>query len=122
MPSPASIEPLDVNGRVSQVRVAGEVDLENAEAALERLLELVPDDAAGLVVDLTGLRYVDSAGIRTFVELSSRLSRNGQQLALVVPAAAPTSRVFTLVKLDLLVPIYERLESAAAAIDSGGLS
>lgn len=117
MSGSASIDVLEGPGSVVMARLEGELDLENADEVASFLLELVPDGAAGLAIELGGLTYVDSAGIRAFVELSDRLGRNGQRLALAVPADAPVDRVFSLVKLDLLVPIRETIQAAAAEIE-----
>lgn len=113
----ASIDPLEGLGPVVRLRIAGEIDMDNADEVASSILDHVPGDAAGLAIDLGGLTYVDSAGIRVFVELSDRLARHGQRLALAVPAAAPISRVLALVKLELVVPLRDDMESAVAAID-----
>lgn len=113
----ASIDPLEGLGPVVRLRIAGEIDMDNADEVASSIVDHVPGDAAGLAIDLGGLTYVDSAGIRVFVELSDRLARNRQRLALAVPAAAPISRVLALVKLELVVPLRDDMESAVAAID-----
>jgi stage II sporulation protein AA (anti-sigma F factor antagonist) len=116
MATPASIEAIEAAGPVPRVRIVGEIDMDNADDAIDRLLELLPFDAPGMVVDLAGLTYVDSAGIRVFVELADRLARNGQDLALAVPSEAPINRVLSLVRLELVVPLYEDAEAAVEAI------
>jgi anti-anti-sigma factor len=119
MSVPVSIDPLEELGPVVKVRVVGEIDMDNSDEVGSSLLELVPDEAAGLAIDLGGLTYVDSAGIRVFVELSDRLRRNGQQLALAVSPGAPIHRVVSLVKLDLVVPLREDIEAASSEIVGG---
>jgi len=110
-----TVEPLG-SGAVCVVRLSGELDLDSSHEIGDALLELVPDQAEGLVADLSELRYVDSAGVRLFVELSERLERNRQKLALVVPEGAAISRVLALVKLDLLVAVHESTAEAIGAI------
>jgi anti-sigma B factor antagonist len=110
-----TVEPLG-NGAVRVVRLSGELDLDSSREIGDTLLDLVPDQAEGLVADLSELRYVDSAGVRLFVELSERLERNRQKLALVVPEGAAISRVLSLVKLDLLVAVHESTAEAIGAI------
>jgi anti-anti-sigma factor len=101
------------NHSVDVLRLSGELDLANARDVEEALLEHVAETSPGLVADLTSLQYVDSAGIRLFVEISERLRRNRQAFALAVPEDAPISRTLAIVKLDLLVPIHRTIESAA---------
>jgi len=101
------------NHSVDVLRVRGEIDLANARDVEDALLEQVAESSPGLVADLSSLQYVDSAGIRLFVELSERLRRNRQAFALAVPEDAPIARTLSIVKLDLLVPIHQTIESAA---------
>ncbi|HEX6381442.1 MAG TPA: STAS domain-containing protein, partial [Acidimicrobiia bacterium] len=46
------------------VRLEGEVDLANTPTLSAAILEAIPNDVAGLVVDLCDVRYIDSVGIR----------------------------------------------------------
>jgi anti-sigma B factor antagonist len=106
------------NHAVGVVSLQGELDLSNAQYVEDAMLEHVDDEAPGLVADLTDLHYVDSAGIRLFVEVSERLHRNRQAFALAVPPSAPISRTLSIVKLDLLLPIHETVEGAVEGIVS----
>jgi anti-sigma B factor antagonist len=101
------------NHAVDVLLLAGELDLANAREVEDALLEEVGERSPGLVADLTSLQYVDSAGIRLFVEISERLRRNRQAFALAVPEDAPISRTLSIVKLELLVPIHPTIEAAA---------
>jgi anti-anti-sigma factor len=74
----------------------------------------VPNDALGLVIDLGGCRYLDSAGIEVVFDLSRRLGRRRQQLRLVVPASSPLGRVLELTEVASVAPIHEGLDSALA--------
>jgi anti-sigma B factor antagonist len=62
--------------------LSGELDLA-ASALLER--ELASAEAGRptrVVVDLTGLEFIDSSGLRTLMQANERASENGHQLAL----------------------------------------
>ena len=101
------------------VRISGELDSTNARDTTEALLSYVrDDDPSGLVAELSGISYVDSAGVRAFVELGERLQRIGQSLVLVAPGDSRMSRVLSIVKMELLVPVHESVESALGAIAS----
>jgi anti-anti-sigma factor len=111
------IEAVDSSTTAVVVRISGELDSTNADDAADALLSHVSDAAsAGLVADLSGISYVDSAGVRAFVELSDRLRRNRQRLALVAPADSRMSRVLSIVKMELLVPVYQSVEAAVDAV------
>jgi anti-anti-sigma factor len=114
-----SIETADIGTTVVVVHISGALDSTNANDTAEALLSHVPDAASALLVaDLSGITYVDSAGVRAFVELSDRLRRNRQALALVAPAESRISRVLSIVKMELLVPVYQTVEAAVDAAAS----
>lgn len=94
--------------------LSGEVDRTNAPDLEARLVESVPRDALGVVVDLAGVTHLDVAGVRLLFNVSERLQ--GKELHLAVPEEAPVRRVLALTKLDLLVPLHETVEAALAAI------
>jgi anti-anti-sigma factor len=83
--------------------VTGEIDVSNA-AQLERAIAGELDrEAAGLVVDLGGLEFMDSSGVHMLFGLAHRLAQRGLGFALVVPPGSLPRRV-----LDLSGPEPER--------------
>ena len=95
-------------------RVSGEVDMTNATYVGEELQRVVPNDAAGLVVDLAGTRYLDSAAIELLFDLARRLGRRRQRLRLVLPDESPLKRVLVLTDIDSAAPLHETVEAALA--------
>lgn len=100
--------------RVVVAVIEGEVDLSNAEAVHRSLVQAVTSDVQGLVVDLRGLQYLDSAGIRLLFQLAGQLRERRQQLR-VVADGTPVRRVLELVSLEDTVPIDAALDDALAA-------
>jgi anti-sigma B factor antagonist len=92
----------------------GEVDMTNAAFVREELLGAVPNDVIALVVDLSGCRYLDSAGIEVLFDLSRRLARRRQELRLVVPEGSPLGRVLALTDVASVAPVHASLQSALA--------
>jgi anti-sigma B factor antagonist len=97
-------------GTTAVIALAGELDLAGA-AALERELEGVDEPA--VVVDLRGLGFMDSSGLRTLAMAALRLHRAGRRFALV-PGAAQVMRVFDITRMR------ERLEFVADPAELGG--
>ena len=93
-------------------RLSGEVDMTNAGLVRDRLLDAVPNDVLALIFDLSGCRYLDSAGIEVIFDLSRRLQRRRQQLRLVVPDSSPLGRVLTLTEVNSVAPVHATLDSA----------
>ena len=107
---------LTEHGRVLAAALVGEVDLSNTETLRSTLVDAVPADAVGLVLDLQGLEYLDSAGVRLLFHLSERLRERRQVLRVVVTHPSPVHRVLDLVSLRESVPIDESLADALDAL------
>ena len=76
--------------------VTGEIDVSNA-AELERAVAAeLDDEAAGLVVDLAGLEFMDSSGVHLLFALARRLAQRGLGFALVMPPDTLPRRVLEL--------------------------
>jgi anti-anti-sigma factor len=67
------------------VRLSGEVDSSNAAELRTAITEAMPNDAYGVVLDLTPVDYLDSAGIHLLFRLREGLRSRSQGLRLVVP-------------------------------------
>lgn len=90
-------------GRKAVVSLAGELDLAGA-ATLERELAGLEDST--VVVDLRGLGFIDSSGLRALAVAALRAQGAGRRFALV-PGAARVMRVFDVTRMR------ERLEFVA---------
>ena len=95
-------------------RLSGEVDMTNASYVRDQLLDSMPNDAALLVIDISGCRYFDSAAIEAVFELSRRLRRRRQQLRMVMPPSSPLRRVIELTEVGAVAPVHGSLEDALA--------
>lgn len=104
---------IDIEERDGAVvaRLAGEVDLSNAGQVRETLLSAAQDRP--LVVVLSELEYLDSAGIATLYGVAE-LGPPGS-LRLVVAPDAIVRRTVLIAGLDSALPVDETLEEALAA-------
>jgi anti-sigma B factor antagonist len=93
-------------------RVSGEVDLSNAESIGAALVESMPNDEHRLILDLSGVDYLDSAGIQLIYQLRERLRARGQTLALVIPPSSPSHDALRLAGLSPHVEMAENVEQA----------
>lgn len=87
-----------------RLTLAGELDIASAGALRDRLLALC---AAGdaVVLDLSGLEFIDSSGVRELVRAMSRASRDGWALSLDPTTGPQVGRVIDLLGLsDLFWP------------------
>lgn len=99
-------------------RIEGEIDISNSGDVRDALEQLVGNAALGLVVDLSNVRYFDSAAIHLILRLATQLERRRQQLHAVVPADEAVRHVLELMAVERLVPMHPTAEDAVAAIRS----
>ena len=108
-------------GTLCLVRVHGEIDLSNAHEVSSAIGIAVGQDASGIVVDLSDITYLDSAGVALLLRLAERLRARRRQLHLVVPRGSPVRRVLDFTGLPRVIPLEARVEDALAQC-GGGLS
>lgn len=99
--APSVLEPLTV--RVSRVEgevvlaLGGELDIatvERVRAAVDEIEQAPPER---LVIDLSGLSFVDSTGLAAFVALDKRCQENGGPALEIRPGPPAVQRLFELV-------------------------
>ena len=103
---------------IVHARVSGEIDLSNATGLRRELERAVPNDAAGLILDLSAVDYLDSAGIHLIYRLREDLRTRNQQLRLVLPSDSPVSATLRLAGFDWSGELHEGLGAARQSLDS----
>lgn len=99
-------------GKGVVVTLRGEVDLSRSPAARQILLEQV-GRGRNLVVDLSGVGYIDSSGIASLVEAFQAARRQGSGFALAA-VSEPALRVLRLARLDKVFPIHASVAEGLA--------
>jgi len=117
----SAAEALDItaDGDVVMARLRGEIDLSNAKAIGSLVSGAVPNEASGVVLDLTDVTYLDSSGVHLVFELAERLGSRQQNLALVLPEGARIHRVLDLVNVRAVLPVATTAADGAAAVRPG---
>lgn len=100
--------------RVVVVRLTGEIDLSNTDAIESAIEEATPNHALALILDVSALDYLDSAGIHLIYKLREKLRARGQSLRLVIPAESPANDALRLAGVSRNVDTAETLEAAMA--------
>jgi anti-sigma B factor antagonist len=102
------------------VSVAGEIDIATAAQFRERLASVIGGGARRVVVDLSRVTFMASAGVAVLMGMHRVLA--GQSGSLVVAAPSPAvGRVLSLVGLDQVVPVTGSVAEAAARWASEGV-
>lgn len=96
--------------------VAGELDVSNAVTMEAAISAEVGNAAAGLVLDLAGLEFMDSSGVHLLFHLWRRLSLRGRRLAVIAPPGSPARRVLELSGPETTRWIQDSEDAAIASV------
>jgi anti-anti-sigma factor len=103
LPMPGGLEISSVfdDGTV-RVSLRGELDLAGSRQMEDSMAEIDRQDPSLVVVDLSGLAFIDSTGLRLLLQADARARERGYELVLR-PGTAPVQRVFEVTgALDVL--------------------
>jgi anti-anti-sigma factor len=103
-------------GDVPVATVTGEVDASNAVDVGDRLRALLTNHLEAMVIDLSPVTYLDSAGLNLLFALGEQLRGRQQQLALVVRDGSPIARMVAITGLGLKVVVRPSLDEAIAGV------
>jgi anti-sigma B factor antagonist len=109
----------DTRGTILVVAAAGELDLAVAD---ELSRELEGDrwrDCAGVVLDLTGLEFMDSSGLRVVLLATRALEESGTSFALALAPDSQVRRLFEMASVAETLPLAADAEAAIAAVSRG---
>jgi anti-sigma B factor antagonist len=102
------------DGSCAVVSVGGEIDpgtaTELSEAALAAMQEIGPT----LVLDLSGVTFMDSTGLKVLLSVHQRAQLAGGRLVLAAPGR-PVQRVVSITGLDEIFEIRDTVADAVAA-------
>ena len=111
-PEEFSISVAEVDGR-AQLTLRGELDLATAPE-LEQLLTERIDASQEVVVDLRGLEFMDSSGIRVLVAAHARAGRTGTRVLVVRPEPdSAVAKIVAVAGLDRELNILDAPPQAA---------
>ena len=92
-----------LDARAHVVELAGDLDVRSAQVLEDELKRVERSDSLEIVVDLSGLRYIDSAGIKALIHADARSRRSGRPLRLL-RADEQVQRVFETTGLATRLP------------------
>ena len=108
------MDDLDIrtDGDAVVVAPVGDVDLTNAEDLRSAILAATSGDSAGVILDLSRTRYLDSAGVRVLFAIARRLEERRRRLAIVAPPGALVRRLLSIVDIESSADLDETVEAA----------
>jgi anti-sigma B factor antagonist len=101
-------------GRDTVLALAGDIDIHSAPQVREQLAGLLAAGRTCVVVDLSGVNFLDSSALGALVAAHRELSDAGGRLKLA--AARPhVLKVFRITRLSDVIPLYDSVEAATSA-------
>jgi anti-sigma B factor antagonist len=96
--------------------LTGQLNLGNRLMEFEHSLKhLIEEGSRKMVLDLTGLTYIDSAGLGMVATCAGVMSKVGGKLVLA-SGGGKITQMFKLTRLDQVIGVYPDLRSACAAV------
>jgi anti-anti-sigma factor len=105
-------------GECMVLALVGELDVTNADEVEEAVRIAWQDPSSYLVFDLSGLMFMDSAGVRVLV----RTRRRATEHAGTVVLAGPTSSVSRIIEITGLDQVFTVKATLDEALPAGSIS
>ena len=109
----ASVEPEHLD-EVTIVGVRGEIDVSNGADVQHAILDAVTLETRRVVLDLSGVDYFDSVGVRLSFDVEQRLSRHGIGFGIVRPARSYVRKVLELCGAEHVLTTFDDRATALA--------
>lgn len=103
-------------GRAVIARLEGELDMSNAGEVGQALAEGTPNDLLALILDLSSLDYIDTAGIQLIYRLREGLRIRGQELRIVIARSSMAHDALRLAGVSGYADIVETVDQAFQAL------
>lgn len=102
---------IDEAGTAAKVTLVGRLDIAGAEA-IDLPLATLSGHKSRIVVDMAGVTFIASIGLRHLLSAAKKVGRNGGELVIVNPTETVTEVIVTSGLQDLL-----KIETGPAAKD-----
>jgi anti-sigma B factor antagonist len=113
---PLAVERIKADG-YELLAVEGEIDIATSPRLIAALNEADTDPAAGVVVDLTAVEFMDSTGLALLVRAQRRMRKRGRGFAVVCPDG-PVRRIFEITDMLGTLGVSPTREAALTALDA----
>ena len=97
--------------------VTGEIDMATAPRFRQRLLALISGGAQNVVIDLSGVDYIDSTGLGVLMGGAKRVRSTGGDIRLVTTGSR-LADLIELTRLDRVLDVFDSVSAATESSDS----
>jgi len=108
----------DSHPALRQIRLAGRLDMPGIDAISETFAELCATNSRRIVVDLTGVGFLVSFGIRELITNAKKVHQRGGRMVLLVGDNTAVRKTLETTGIDTLIPTFSDVAQAQrAALD-----
>ncbi|GAB2854301.1 anti-sigma factor antagonist BldG [Actinoallomurus bryophytorum] len=113
-----SVESTVTDDGIAVLTISGPMDVETTPPLRDQLVRLVDEGRHRLVLDLSGVDFIDSIGLGVIVGMVHRLRPHDGSLAMAAPS--PQARnVLQITQLVRVVAVCDTVEAAISAVRDG---
>ena len=116
--SSVSLEHEDLAEGLRRIRLGGRLDMVGVGEVEMRFTSLAASKPVGVLVDLTGVTFLASVGLRCIIHSAKALDQKGGRMALLVGDNALVQSTLETVGIADIIPVFS---DEAAALESLGL-
>ncbi|MCH8824552.1 MAG: STAS domain-containing protein [Planctomycetes bacterium] len=102
---------IESEGDAKIVRPVGDIDLSGAPALRQQISQAQQEHPTRLIVDLSGVPYMDSSGLATLVE-AMQIARRNDALLIICSLQDKVRSIFEIARLDMVFKIAQSREDA----------
>lgn len=106
----------DLTENFRYVTLSGRMDIKGTDEIAAKFAELASSEKRQVIVDLTGVTFLASIGIRALISNAKALHKLGGRMALVVGDNASVAKTLQTTGIDVLIPIVGNLQDAVKAL------
>jgi anti-anti-sigma factor len=110
-----SISYVDIGEDLRRIEITGRLDMVGAGSIASQLVELTAAPKKGVLVDMSGVEFLASIGIRALIASAKAVQARGGRMVLIVNPATTVVMSLKATGVDLLIPVFDNREDAERA-------
>ena len=109
-----NLDVFELDNQITKVVLSGKLDMAGAQS-IENQLDAVTSSRKKVVIDLSGISFLASMGIRTIVMSAKAITAKGGKIVLLAPQDG-VQKVLQISGIDKLIPIAKDWPAATAIV------
>jgi anti-sigma B factor antagonist len=108
----------DVGADLRRIMISGRLDTTGVNSVAAQLAELTAAPMKGVVVDLSGVKFLASIGIGALITSAKAVTARGGKMVLVVNPSTTVMMSLEATGVDDMIPVFESAAEAEKAARS----